>query len=81
MNAQQRELRILRRAKRSQAALKRESEEHSHKGKKNCERARDVGDAVEKFMNEDFAKEFPKKVVDWNWNHLNRFILWLFETE
>ena len=48
---------------------------------RNCDRVRDIGSAVERFMKEDFAKEFPKKVVDWNWNHLNRFILWLFETE
>lgn len=48
---------------------------------RNCDVARSMTDAIEKFMKEDFTKDYPKMVVNWNWNHLNRFIIWLFEKE
>lgn len=45
---------------------------------RNCDVMRDLSHAVNEFLKDECADGFPRKVVDWNWNHLNRFIIWLF---
>ena len=45
---------------------------------RNCDVMRDLPHAVNEFLKDECAEGFPRRVVDWNWNHLNRFIIWLF---